>query len=146
MAPHGGEWGEWWTLPELSPEERGWVAIVSKMVAEPITYLSVTEVLSEGVAEIPCFVQGENAGALLRIVRDQHLIAVHACDVVNVCHVDIIGTGFGDLGSVVDSAPTGTSVLSCVIYIKLYLIFRLVSITLITKHFLKQVNNLLVSF
>ena len=24
-----------------------------------------------------------------------------------VCHVDIIGTGFGDLGSVVDSLPTG---------------------------------------
>ena len=134
------------TLRQVSPEERGWVAIVPKMVAEPIAHLSVSEVLSEGVAEIPCLIQGENGGALLRIVRDQHLIAVHACDVVNVCHVDIIGTGLDALGSMVDTAPIGTSVLGCVIYIKLYLIFRLVSITLITKHFLKQVHNLLVSF
>ena len=89
------------TLRQVSPEERGWVAVVSKMVAEPITYLSVPEFLREGVAEIPCFVQGENRGALLRIVRDQHLIAVHARDVVNVCHVDIIGTGSDALGSIV---------------------------------------------
>lgn len=70
MAPHGGVWGEWWTLPELSPKERGRVAIVPKMVAEPIAHLSVSEILSEGVAEIPCLIQGENGGALLRIVWD----------------------------------------------------------------------------
>ena len=63
-----------------------------------------------------------------------------------VSHADIIGTGSDALGQMVDSAPIGTSVLRGVIDIKLYLIFRLVSITLITKHFLKQVHNLLVSF
>ena len=68
-------------------------------------------------------------------------------------HAVIIGTGQGDSRGTVDTCPTGRAAdqfvlltLCGVIYIKLYLIFRLVSITLITKHFFKQIHDLLVSF
>ena len=45
-----------------------------------------------------------------------------------IVHADIIGTGGDALGQMVDTAPIGTLVLGCVIYIKLCLIFRRIDI------------------
>ena len=55
MAADGGQWGEWWTLPRLSPpvQEGGGVAVVSDHDAV-LTDLSVSELFREGVAEVPC--------------------------------------------------------------------------------------------
>ena len=80
------------TLPTVtSPEERGRVAIVSKVVAEPVADLSVTELLCQRVAEVPGGIQGQHGRALLGVVGDQHLVTSHACDVVVVCHVTSMG-------------------------------------------------------
>ena len=53
MAAIGGQWGEWWTLPRLSPQEGGRVAVVFDMVSV-VTDLSVTELLRQVEAEVPC--------------------------------------------------------------------------------------------
>ena len=55
MAADGGQWGEWWTLPRLSPpvKEGGGVAVVSDHDAV-LADLSVSELFREGVAEVPC--------------------------------------------------------------------------------------------
>ena len=92
------------TLPTVtSPEERGRVAVVSKVVAEPVADFSVPELLCQRVAEIPGGIQGQHGCVLLGVVGDQHLVASHACDVVVVCHVSIVrGQGCG-LGSMVDT-------------------------------------------
>ena len=97
------------TLPTVtSPEERGRVAVVSKVVAEPVADFSVPELLCQRVAEIPGGIQGQHGCVLLGVVGDQHLVASHACDVVVVCHVTIVrgqGCGFGEM---VDGPETGT--------------------------------------
>jgi len=55
MASPGGVWGEWWTVPRLSPpvQEGGGVAVVSDHDAI-LADLSVTELLRQGEAEVPC--------------------------------------------------------------------------------------------
>ena len=55
MAAIGGQWGEWWTLPRLSPpiQEGGGVAVVSDHDAV-LADLSVSELLTQRVAEVPC--------------------------------------------------------------------------------------------
>ena len=55
MAAIGGQWGEWWTLPRLSPpvQEGGGVAVVSDHDAV-LADLSVSELFREGEAEVPC--------------------------------------------------------------------------------------------
>jgi len=55
MAADGGQWGEWWTLPRLSPQEGGRVAIVGNMVPV-MTDLSITELL--------CQVQADQVGTV----------------------------------------------------------------------------------
>ena len=55
MASPGGVWGEWWTLPRLSPpvQEGGGVAVVSDHDAV-LADFSVPELLTQGIAEVPC--------------------------------------------------------------------------------------------
>jgi len=55
MAADGGHWGEWWTLPRLSPpvQEGGGVAVVSDHDAV-LADFGVSELFREGVAEVPC--------------------------------------------------------------------------------------------
>ena len=55
MAADGGQWGEWWTLPRLSPQEGGRVAVVCDMVTV-VTDLSVTKLL--------CQVQADQVGTV----------------------------------------------------------------------------------
>jgi len=55
MAAIGGQWGEWWTLPRLSPQEGAGVAVVCNMVSV-VTDLSVTELL--------CQVQADQVGTV----------------------------------------------------------------------------------
>ena len=90
MAAIGGQWGEWWTLPRLSPQEGGRVAVVSDDVAEGVTDLSVTEFLREVQAEHHGTVQVRGGFVLLR--------SRGADDGVGVVHAVIIGTGSAALG------------------------------------------------
>ncbi len=55
MAAIGGQWGEWWTLPRLSPpvQEGGGVAVVSDHDAV-LADFGVSELLRQGEAEVPC--------------------------------------------------------------------------------------------
>ena len=55
MAAIGGQWGEWWTLPRLSPQKGGRVAVVCDVVSV-VTDLSVTEFL--------CQVQADQVGTV----------------------------------------------------------------------------------
>ena len=56
MAADGGQWGEWWTLSRLSPQEGGRVAVVCDVVSV-VTDLSVTVLLCQIVADIMGTVQ-----------------------------------------------------------------------------------------
>ena len=47
MAADGGQWGEWWTLPQLSHQEGGRVAVVSDDVTEGVSDLSVSKLFGE---------------------------------------------------------------------------------------------------
>jgi hypothetical protein len=55
MAADGGQWGEWWTLPRLSPpvQEGGGVAVVSDHDAI-LADFGVSELLRQVEAEVPC--------------------------------------------------------------------------------------------
>jgi len=55
MASPRGVWGEWWTLPRLSPQEGGRVAVVCDVVSV-VTDLSVTKLL--------CQVQADQVGTV----------------------------------------------------------------------------------
>ena len=104
MAADGGQWGEWWTLPQLSHQEGGRVAVVSDDVTEGVSDLSVSELLRQ--------VQAKQHGTV-QVGRGLVLLRSRGADDF-VCHVDIIGTAWGDLGSLVDSAPTGSAAASFV--------------------------------
>ena len=59
----------------------------------------------------------DSTGVLCLGGRGGHIVptlSVDLGDVGVVCHVDIIGTAWGDLGSLVDSAPTGSAAASFV--------------------------------
>jgi len=55
MAADGGQWGEWWTLPRLSPQEGGGVAVVCDVMSV-VADLSVTKLL--------CQVQADQVGTV----------------------------------------------------------------------------------
>ena len=58
--------GEWWTLPQLSHQEGGRVAVVSDDVAEGVTDLSVSELFGEVQAKQHGTVQVRGSVVLLR--------------------------------------------------------------------------------
>ena len=58
--------GEWWTLPRLSHQEGGRVAVVSDDVAEGVTDLSVSELFGEVQAKQHGTVQLRGSVVLLR--------------------------------------------------------------------------------
>ena len=125
MAADGGQWGEWWTLPRLSHAEELF-ELVSDTIDQPIRSVHVEHIANpiDAIVEIGhvrthVFPKG---GSDIQIELVDH----GSSEVV--CHADIIGTGSDALGQLVDSAPIGTSVLGCVIYIKLCLMFRHVDI------------------
>ena len=64
MAADGGQWGEWWTLPRLSPQEGCRVAVVCDMVSV-VTDLSVTVLLCQIVADVMATVQVQDGLRLM---------------------------------------------------------------------------------
>jgi len=70
--------GEWWTLPRLSHQEGGGVAVVSDDVAEGVTDFGVTELLRQVQAKQHGTVQVRGGFVLLR--------SRGADDVVGVVH------------------------------------------------------------
>ena len=58
--------GEWWTLPRLSHQEGGGVAVVSDDVAEGVTDFGVTELLRQVQAKQHGTVQVRGGLVLLR--------------------------------------------------------------------------------
>ena len=83
--------GEWWTLPRVSHQEGGKVAVVSDDVAEGVTDLSVTEFLREVQAKQHCTVQVRGGFVLLRSGGANDGVGL-------IDHTDIIGTGVAALG------------------------------------------------
>ena len=124
MAADGGQWGEWWTLPRLSyPEEL--FELVSDTIDQPIASVHAEHITDpiDAIVEI----SHVRTHVLPKGRSDIQIKLVDHGSSEVVCHVDIIGTGFGDLGSMVDGSPI-VLVLGCVIYIKLCLMFRHVDI------------------
>jgi len=74
--------GEWWTLPMVSHQEGGGVAVVSDDVAEGITDLSIPELLREVQAKQHGTIQVGRGFVLLR--------SRGADDVVSVVHVGMM--------------------------------------------------------
>ena len=91
MAADGGQWGEWWTLPRLSPQKGGRVPVICDVVSV-VTDLSVTELLREVEAEVPRPI-GVGGGVLPRSSGADHVKA-HLVSVV--WYAVIIGTGSAD--------------------------------------------------
>jgi hypothetical protein len=93
MAADGGQWGEWWTLPRLSPpvQEGGGVAVVSDHDAI-LADFGVSELLRQVEAEVPCPI-GIGGGVLPRGRGADHVKA-HLVSVV--WYAVIIGTGSAD--------------------------------------------------
>ena len=94
----GGQCQKCVTLPQLSHQEGGRVAVVAYDVAEGVSNLSVTEFLRQIEAEQHGTIQVGRGFVLLR--------GRGADDLVGVVHAVIIGTGWGDSRGMVDTAPT----------------------------------------
>ena len=75
MAAIGGQWGEWWTLPQLSSpiQEGGGVAVVSDHDAV-LADFGVSELLRQVEAEVPCPI-GIGGGILPRSSGADHVKA-----------------------------------------------------------------------
>ena len=91
--------GEWWTLPRVSHQEGGRVAVVSDDVAEAIADLSVPELFGE--------VQAKQHGTI-QVGRGFVFLRSRGADDF-VSHADIIGTAWGDSRGMVDTCPIGTT-------------------------------------
>jgi len=78
MASPRGVWGEWWTLPRLSPQEGGRVAVVCDMVSV-VTDLSVTELLCQVQADQVGTVQVTDGLGLVRGRGDQDFVTHVVC-------------------------------------------------------------------
>jgi len=83
--------GEWWTLPRVSHQEGGRVAVVSDDVTEGVTDLSVTEFLREVQAKQHSTVQVRGGFVLLRSGGANDGVGL-------IDHTDIIGMGVAALG------------------------------------------------
>ena len=85
MAADGGQWGEWWTLPRLSPQEGGRVAVVCDMVSV-VTDLSVTELLCQVQADQVGTVQVTDGLGLVRGRGDQNFVTHWVCLIVPISY------------------------------------------------------------
>ena len=124
MDQNGGQWGEWWTLPRLSHAVELF-ELVSDTIDHPIGSVHAEHITDpiDAIVEI----SHVRTHVLPKGGSDVHIELVDHGSSEVVCHVDIIGTGFGDLGQMVDGSPI-VLVLGGVIYIKLCLMFRHVDI------------------
>lgn len=93
MAPLGGVWGDWWTVPELSHA----IQKIGKRLSILCLRLKATGADSTG--ELP--LRGRRLAGLFALGEDLLNVGV-------VCHAVIIGMGRGDLWVRVDSLATGT--------------------------------------
>ena len=78
MAAIGGQWGEWWTLPRLSPQKGGRVPVVCDMVSV-VTDLSVTELLCQVQANQVCSVQVRDGLGLVHGGGNQNFVTHWVC-------------------------------------------------------------------
>ena len=78
MAADGGQWGEWWTLPRLSPQEGGGVAVVCDMVSV-VTDLSVTVLLCQVIHDVVGTVQVADGLGLVRGRGNQDFVTHGVC-------------------------------------------------------------------
>ena len=104
MAPHGGVWGEWWTLSQLSHAEELF-ELVSDTIDHPIASVHAEHITDpiDAIVEI----SHVRTHILPKGRSDIQIELVDHGSGEVVCHVDIIGTGSDALGQLVDSLPTG---------------------------------------
>ena len=107
MEDDGGQWGEWWTLPQLSHAEELF-ELVSDTIDQPVASVHAEHITDpiDAIVEI----SHVRTHVLPKGGSDIQIELVDHGGSEVVCHVDIIGTGGDDLRGKVDTSPTGTLV------------------------------------